>query len=171
MQNLGRAMRRINIMGMHRSKIAGEFVQCVVVKLLNCDPSAGGITFTENFRKIAAEQRLYSAHICAHRRRDGFLTGTLAHHRAPCMRDRDAGVGANRLCRRCLRHRRQSRHQMGKAINEIRQELSGALVGNISVLVKSRKLRRRVGSCRGQSLPNADAAAPRRCRSRRAMCR
>ena len=62
MQNLGRAMRRINIMGMHRSKIAGEFVQCVVtdegsgwraqytvlgVKLLNCDPSAGGITFTE----------------------------------------------------------------------------------------------------------------------------
>ena len=146
-------------MGMHRSKIAGEFVQCVVtdegsgwraqytvfgVKLLNCDPSAGGITFTENFRKIAAEQRLYSAHICAHGRRDGFLTGILAHHRAPCMRDRDAGVGANRLCRRCLRHRRQSRHQMGKAINEIRQELSGALVGNISVLVNQIRFERHV---------------------------
>jgi hypothetical protein len=67
-QNLGRAMRRINIVGMRRSDIAGELVQCVVtdesagrhaqhtifgVKFLNCDHSASRITFTENFRKIA----------------------------------------------------------------------------------------------------------------------
>src|ERR1700719_631335 len=29
-QNLGRAMRRINVVGMCRSEIAGELVQCVV---------------------------------------------------------------------------------------------------------------------------------------------
>src|SRR5882724_5338374 len=69
-QDLGRAMMRIDIMGMRRSKIAGELVQCVAtdksagrrvqhtvfgVKFLNCGPSARGITFTENFRKIAVE--------------------------------------------------------------------------------------------------------------------
>lgn len=72
-QNLGRAMRRINIVRMRRSEIAGKLVQCVVtdesagrhaqhtifgVEFLNCGPSASRITFTENFRKIAVEQRL-----------------------------------------------------------------------------------------------------------------
>jgi hypothetical protein len=94
MQNLGRAMRRINKVGMRRSEIAGELVQCVVtdesagrhaqhtifgVKFLNCSPSASRITFTENFRKIAVEQRLDTTHICAHGRRGVFFTGMLVH--------------------------------------------------------------------------------------------
>ena len=61
------------------------------------------------------------------------------------MRDRDAGVGANRLCRRCLRHRRQSRHQMRKAVDEIRQELSRALVADIAVLVDQVRLEGDIG--------------------------
>src|SRR6202166_4843470 len=84
-QDLGRAMRRINIVGMRRSEFAGELVQCVVtdesagrhaqytifgVKFLNCCPSASRITFTEHFRQIAVEQRLDTTHICAHGRRD-----------------------------------------------------------------------------------------------------
>src|SRR6476646_1856547 len=58
-QSLGRAMRRIDKMGMRRSKVASELVQCVVtnkrdrrhvqhtvlgIKFLNCGPSANGIT-------------------------------------------------------------------------------------------------------------------------------
>jgi hypothetical protein len=94
---------------MRRSEIAGELVQCVVtdesagrhaqhtifgVKFLNCGPSASRITFTENFRKIAVEQRLDTTHICAHGRRDALFTGMLVHQRPPCMRDHDAVVGA-----------------------------------------------------------------------------
>src|SRR5580700_2653289 len=99
-QNLGRAMMRINIVGMGGSEIAGELVQCVVtdesagrrvqhtifgVKFLNCRPSASRITFTENFRKIAVEQRRDTTHICAHGRRDALFTGMLVHQRPPCM--------------------------------------------------------------------------------------
>ena len=97
------------MVGMRRSEIAGELVQCVVtdesagrhaqhtifgVKLLNCYPSASRVTFTENFRKIAVEQRLDTTHICAHARRDALFTGMLVHQRPPCMRDHDAVVGA-----------------------------------------------------------------------------
>jgi hypothetical protein len=75
-------------MGMRRSQIAGERVQCVVtnesagrhaphavfdVKFLNCGPSANRITVTENFRKVAVEQRLDTTHICSHGQRDAFL--------------------------------------------------------------------------------------------------
>src|SRR3954453_23460283 len=67
-QNLRHAVRRIDIVGMRRSEIAGELVQCIVtgestgwyaqhtvfsVKFLNRCPSARRITFTKNFRKIA----------------------------------------------------------------------------------------------------------------------
>jgi hypothetical protein len=94
---------------MRRSEIAGKLVQCVVtdesagrhaqhtifgVKFLNCCPSASRITFTENFRKIAVEQRLDTTHICAHGRRDAPFTGMLVHQRPPCTRDHDAVVGA-----------------------------------------------------------------------------
>jgi hypothetical protein len=80
---------------MRRPEIAGELVQCVVtderagrhaqhtvfgVKFLDCGPSASRITFTENFRKIAVEQRLDPAHICAHGRRDAPFAGMLVHH-------------------------------------------------------------------------------------------
>src|SRR6202045_2450547 len=93
-QNLGRAVRRINIVWMRRSEIAGELVQCVVtdesaarhvqhtvlgIKFLNCAPSASRITFTEYFRKIAVEQRLDTTHIYAHRWRDAILAGMLVH--------------------------------------------------------------------------------------------
>jgi hypothetical protein len=94
---------------MRRSEIAGELVQCVVtdesagrhtqhtifsVKFLNCGPSASRIAFTENFRKIAVEQRLDTTHICAHGQRDALFTGMLVHQSPPYMRDHDAVVGA-----------------------------------------------------------------------------
>ena len=78
-------MRRINIVWMRRSEIAGKLVQCVVtderagrhvqhtvlgIKFLNCAPSASRITFTEYFRKIAVEQRLDTTHIYTQRWRD-----------------------------------------------------------------------------------------------------
>src|SRR6202161_3400756 len=108
-QNLGRAMRRINIVGMRRSEIAGELVQCVVtdesagqhvqhtvlgIKFLNCAPSATRITFTEYFRKIAVEQRLDTPHIDAHRRRDAIPAGTLVHRSTPCLYDDDMVAGS-----------------------------------------------------------------------------
>src|SRR6266404_3274257 len=92
-------MRRINIVWMRRSEIAGELVQCVVtdesagrhvqhtvlgIKFLNCAPSASRITFTEYFRKIAVEQRLDCTHIYAHRWRDAILAGMLVHRSTPC---------------------------------------------------------------------------------------
>jgi len=68
--NLRFAMRRINKMGMARSQIASELVQCLVanehagrdvhhsifgVGFPNCGPPACWITLAENFRKIAVE--------------------------------------------------------------------------------------------------------------------
>jgi len=88
MQNLGRAVGRIDIIRMRRPEIAGELVQCLVtdkragrrvqhtvfgVKVADCGPPASGITFAENFRKIAVEQRLDTPHIRAHRGRDAPL--------------------------------------------------------------------------------------------------
>src|SRR6202140_1664161 len=108
-QNLGRAKRRINIMWMRRSEIAGELVQCVVtdesagrhvqhtilrIKFLNCAPSASRITFTEYFRKIAVEQRLDTAHIYAHRWRDAILAGLLVHRSTPCLCGDDRVAGS-----------------------------------------------------------------------------
>src|ERR1700731_2871009 len=99
-QHLRRAMRRINIVWMRRSEIAGELVQCVVtdesaarhvqhtvlgIKFLNCAPSASRITFTEYFRKIAVEQRLDTTHIYARRWRDAILAGMLVHRSTPCL--------------------------------------------------------------------------------------
>src|ERR1700745_4348070 len=93
-------MRRIDIVWMRRSEIAGELVQCVVtnesagrhvqhtvlgIKFLNCAPSASRITFTEYFRKIAVEQRLDTTHISAHRWWDAILSGMLAHRSTPCL--------------------------------------------------------------------------------------
>src|ERR1700736_1613887 len=98
-QNLRRAMRRIGIVWMRRSEIAGELVQRVVtgessgghvqhtvlgIKLLNCAPSASRITFTEYFRKIAVEQRLDTTHIYAHRWWNAVLVGMLVHRSSPC---------------------------------------------------------------------------------------
>src|SRR6202166_3245555 len=108
-QNLRRAKRRINIVWMRRSEIAGEFVQCVVtdesagrhvqhtvlgIKLLNCAPSASRITFTEYFRKIAVEQRLDTTHIYAHRWRDAILAGMLVHRSTPCLCGDDMVAGS-----------------------------------------------------------------------------
>src|ERR1700722_19553061 len=87
-------MRRINIVLMCRSEIAGELVQCVVtdesagryvehtvlgIKLPDSAPSASRIAFTEYFRKIAAKQGLDTTHIWARRGRDAILAGMLAH--------------------------------------------------------------------------------------------
>jgi hypothetical protein len=55
------------------------------VKFLNCGPSASRITVSENFRRVAVEQRLDTTHICTHGQRDAFL---------PCLRGHDAVVGA-----------------------------------------------------------------------------
>src|SRR6266481_5953769 len=93
-------MRRINIVWMRRSEIAGELVQCVVtdesagrhvqhtvlgIKFLNCAPSASRITFTEYFRKITGEQRLDTTHIYAHRWRHAALAGLPVHRSTPCL--------------------------------------------------------------------------------------
>src|SRR5437899_4874052 len=101
-------MRRINIVWMRRSEIAGELVQCVVtdesagrhvqhtvlgIKFLNCGPSASWITFTEDFRKIAVEQRLDTTHICAHGRRAAILVG-MVHRSTPCLCGDDVVVGS-----------------------------------------------------------------------------
>jgi hypothetical protein len=95
-------------MRMRRSEIAGELVQCVVtnedagrhvqhavfgVKFLNCGPSASRITFTENFRKVAVEQRLDTTHVCARGRRDALPAGMLVHQRTPCMHQDNAVIG------------------------------------------------------------------------------
>src|SRR6202140_4180032 len=108
-QNLQRAMRRIDIMWMRRSEIAGELVQCVVtdesagrhvqhtilrIKFLNCAPSASRITFTEYFRKISVEQRLDTPHIYAHRWRDAILAGMLFHRSTPCLWGDDMVAGS-----------------------------------------------------------------------------
>src|SRR5258705_8052353 len=102
-------MRRINIVWMRRSEIAGELVQCVVtdesagrhvqhtvlgIKFLNCGPSASRIAFAEYFRKIAVEQRLDTTHICAHRRWDAILVGMLGHRSTPCLCGDDVVVGS-----------------------------------------------------------------------------
>src|SRR5271169_4513607 len=102
-------MRRINIMGMRRSEIAGEPVQCVVtdesagrhvqhtvlgIKLLNCAPSASQVTLTEYFRKIAVEQRLDTTHIYAHRWRDAVLAGMLVHRSTPRLCGDDIIAGS-----------------------------------------------------------------------------
>src|SRR5258707_8812910 len=93
-------MRRINIVWMRRSEIAGELVQCVEtdesagrhvqhtvlgIKFLNCAPSASRITFTEYFRKIAVEQRLDTTRTYAHRRRNAVLAGMLVHRSTPYL--------------------------------------------------------------------------------------
>src|SRR5712675_2741810 len=93
-------MRRINIVWMRRSEIAGELVQCVVtdesarrhiqhtvlgIKFLNCAPSASRISFTEYFRKIAVEQRLDTTNIYAYRWRDSVLAGMPVHRSTPCL--------------------------------------------------------------------------------------
>src|SRR5262245_60292324 len=98
-QNLGHTMRRINEVRMRRSEITGELVQCGMtddragrhvyhtvfsVKFRNCGPSPSWITFTENFRKIAIEQPLDAAHICARGRRNAGLAGMLIHQKTPC---------------------------------------------------------------------------------------
>src|SRR6266850_3753177 len=108
-QNLGRAMRRINIVWMRRSEIAGELVQCVVtdesagrhvqhtvlgIKFLNCVLSASPITFTEYFRKIAVEKRLDTTHIYAHRWRDAILAGKLIHRSTPYLWGDDMVAGS-----------------------------------------------------------------------------
>src|SRR6266446_144980 len=102
-------MRRINIVWMRRSEIAGELVQCVVtdesagrhvqhtvlgIKFLNCAPSASRITFTKYFRKIAAEQRLDTTHIHAHRWRDAFVAGMWVHRSTPCLWSDDMVAGS-----------------------------------------------------------------------------
>ena len=102
-------MRRINIVWMRRSEIAGELIQCVVtdesarrhvqhtvlgIKFLNCAPSASRITFTEYFRKIAVEQRLDTTHIYAHRWRDAILAGMLVHRSTPCLWGDDMVAGS-----------------------------------------------------------------------------
>src|SRR6266404_7496603 len=102
-------MRRINIVWMRRSEIAGELVQCVVtdesagrhvqhtvlgIKFLNCAPSASRITFTKYFRKIAVEQRLDTTHIYAHRWWDAVLAGMLVHRSTPCPWRNDMVAGS-----------------------------------------------------------------------------
>src|SRR5258708_24814569 len=102
-------MRRINIVWMRRSEIAGELVQCVVtdesarrhiqhtvlgIKFPNGAPSASRITFTEYFRKIAVEQRLDTTHIGAHRWREAILTGMLFHRSTPSLCDDDMVASA-----------------------------------------------------------------------------
>src|SRR5882672_5587413 len=102
-------MRRIKIVWMRRSEIAGELVQCVAtdesagrhvqhtvlgIKFLNRAPSASRITFTEYFRKIAVEQRLDTTHIYAHRWRHAILAGMLVHRSTPCLCGHDMVAGS-----------------------------------------------------------------------------
>src|SRR5277367_1461183 len=90
-------MRRINVMRMRRSEIAGEFVQRVVtdedagrhvqdtvfgVELPNRGPSASRIALAEDVRKIAVEQNLDPARVRAHGGRDAILARMRVHQTA-----------------------------------------------------------------------------------------